>query len=177
MTTARVAWLAQSRDVAVLHWPAEADEAKQLEQQGLPRLLLIEPGVAPPLSESCLEDWLRLPASDLEIETRLVNLAKRAANHPRHPTIDDVGRLEYRGRSLFLSPLDQQLAQVLVENFGAIVDEQELINKVWPGGARNQVLRVHVSRLRQRLSPLELTIKCVRNAGYLIQEASGSRNR
>jgi DNA-binding winged helix-turn-helix (wHTH) protein len=169
--TARLAWLAQSREVAVLHWPAEAEEANRLDQQGIPRLLLVESGATPPLSDSCLEDWLMVPASDLEVETRLVNLAKRTAHHPRPPMIDDFGRLTHRGRSLFLSPLDQRLAQALVENFGAIVEEPELIKKVWPEGARNQVLRVHVSRLRQRLAPLELTIKCVRNTGYLIAEA------
>ena len=155
----------------MLQWPAEAEERERLEHQGLPRLLLVEPGEPPPTSDSCLEDWLVLPASDLEVETRLVNLAKRTANHPRPPMIDDFGRLTHRGSSLFLSPLDQRLAHALIENFGAIVEEPELIKKVWPEGARNQVLRVHVSRLRQRLRPLQLTIKCVRNAGYLIAEA------
>lgn len=169
--TARLAWLAQSREVAVLQWPAEAEERERLEHQGVPRLLLVESGEPPPTSDSCLEDWLMLPASDLEVETRLVNLAKRTANHPRPPMIDDFGRLTHRGDSLFLSPLDQRLAHALIENFGAIVEEPELIKKVWPEGARNQVLRVHVSRLRQRLRPLQLTIKCVRNAGYLIAEA------
>ena len=169
--TARLAWLAQSREVAVLQWPAEAEEAARLDRQGIPRLLLVESGATPPISDSCLEDWLMLPSSDLEVETRLVNLARRTASHPRRPMIDDSGRLTHQGRSLFLSPLDQRLAQTLVENFGAIVEESELIQKVWPDGARTQVLRVHVSRLRRRLRPLELTIKCVRNAGYLIAEA------
>ena len=152
-------------------------EAHRLDRQGIPRLLLVGPDATPPTTGSCLEDWLRLPATDLEIQARLVNLAKRAAHHPRPPTVDELGQLTHRGRSLFLSPIDQRLAQALVENFGAIVTETELIETVWPEGASNQVLRVHVSRLRQRLQPLELTIKCARNTGYVLAEidAVGSR--
>jgi len=168
--TSSLAWLTESRDVVVLYWPADADKSRQLELEGVARLLLVEPGAAPPRSGSCLEDWLALPVSDVELQTRLANLAKRAASHPRPPTVDDLGQLSYRGRSLFLSPIDQRLASVLVDSFRAIVTEEELINTVWPEGASNQTLRVHVSRLRQRLGRLGLTIKCARTAGYVMAE-------
>jgi DNA-binding response OmpR family regulator len=156
----------------VLNWPEEAEEAERLEKEGIPRLLLVAVGATPPTSGSCLEDWLALPASDLEVEARLTNLARRAANHPRPPTIDAFGQLTYRGRSRFLSPVEQRLAQTLIESFGAIVEEGDLRTKVWSDGASEQRLRVHVSRLRRRLLPIDLTIKCVRNAGYLMCEAS-----
>ena len=170
--TARLGWLTHSHDVAVLNWPEEADEAERLDKEGIPRLLLVAEGATPPTSGSCLEDWLTLPAGDLEVEARLVNLARRAANHPRPPTIDGYGQLTYRGRSRFLSPVEQRLAQTLLEHFGAIVDEGELRRRVWSDGATEQRLRVHVSRLRRRLLPIDLTIKCVRNAGYLMCESS-----
>jgi DNA-binding winged helix-turn-helix (wHTH) protein len=166
--TARLVWLTHSHDVAVLRWPEEADEAARLDRQGSPRLLLVEYGAIPPTSGSCLEDWLVLPASDAEVEARLVNLARRAEHHPRPPTIDAFGQLTYRGRSRFLSPVEQRLAQTLIDSFGAIVGERELRKKVWSDEATEQRLRVHVSRLRRRLLPIDLTIKCVRNAGYLI---------
>lgn len=165
-----LAWLTDSRDVVVLCWPADAERANQLELEGTARLLLVEEGVTPPSSGSCLEDWLMLPVSDVELQTRLVSLAKRAASHPRPPAVDNLGQLMYRGRSLFLSPIDQRLAHLLVENFGMIVTEADLIQTVWPDGASNQTLRVHVSRLRQRLAPLGLTIKCARAAGYVMAE-------
>ena len=161
-------WLTHSHDVAVLRWPEEAGEAARLDRQGIPRLLLVENGEMPPPSGSCLEDWLVLPASDAEVEARLVNLARRAEHHPRPPTIDAFGQLTYRGRSRFLSPVEQRLAQTLIDNFGVIVGEQDLREKVWPDGATEQRLRVHVSRLRRRLLPIDLTIKCVRKTGYLI---------
>jgi hypothetical protein len=172
LETARLAWLTESRDVAVLYWPAEAEEAERLDSRGIPHLLLVDPGATPPASGSCLQEWLRLPADDLELRARLANLAKRAASHPRPPAIDGFGHLTHRGGSLFLSPIDQRLVQALVENFGGIVAESELIKTVWPDGAKNQVLRVHVSRLRQRLKPLGLTIKCARNTGYVMAEAT-----
>lgn len=177
LETARLAWLTESRDVAVLYWPAEAEEAERLDRGGIPHLLLVDPEATPPTSGSCLQEWLTLPASDIELQTRLANLAKRAASHPRPPAIDAFGQLTHRGGSLFLSPIDQRLAQALVEKFGGIVAEAELIETVWPDGATNQVLRVHVSRLRQRLKPLGLTIKCARNAGYVMAEATRLESR
>jgi hypothetical protein len=170
--TARLVWLTHSHDVAVLRWPQEADEAEQLARQGIARLLLVEDGEMPPTSGSCLEDWLVLPASDAEVEARLVNLSRRAEHHPRPPTIDAFGQLTYRGRSRFLSPVEQRLAQTLIDNFGAIVGEQDLRKQVWPDGSTEQRLRVHVSRLRRRLLPIDLTIKCVRKSGYLIAGSS-----
>ena len=168
--TARLDWLTQSHDVAVLRWPEEADEAERLDRQGVPRLLLVTPGATLPTSGSCLEDWLVLPATDAEVEARLVNLSRRAEHHPRPPTIDGFGQLTYRGRSRFLSPVEQRLAQTLIDRFGEIVSEEQLRTQVWSDGATEQRLRVHVSRLRRRLLPIDLTIKCVRNTGYLIAE-------
>ena len=170
----RLVWLSEARNVAVVHWPDEAEEATRLGRQGLPCLLLVRPDSAPPISDSCLEDWLVLPATDLEIQTRLISLARRAARHSHPPTVDHLGQVTHRGMSVFLPPTDHRVMEALVVKFGTIVTEPELVEKVWPGGATNQVLRAHVSRLRHRLAPIGLTIKCVRNAGYLIAEASAS---
>lgn len=167
----RLVWLGETRDVALVHWPDEAEHVERLGREGVPRLLLVRPDTRPPVAESCLEDWLVLPATDLEIETRLINLAKRAAHHTRVPTVDDLGQVTHRGRSVFLPPTDLRVMRVLVDRFGAVVTESELIESVWPEGATNEVLRAHVSRLRHRLRPVDLAIKCVRNVGYFIADA------
>ena len=172
LEAARFGWLIESRDVAVLYWPDEAEEAERLERDGMPHLLLVDPQATPPTSGSCLQEWLTLPVRDLELQTRLVNLAKRAASHPRRPTVDEFGQLTHRGKSLFLSRIDHLLAEALIAAFGAIVTEEALIERVWPEGATNQALRVHVSRLRQQLRPLGLAIKCARNSGYMMTEAN-----
>ncbi len=169
---ARLAWLRQSGDVVVLHWPGEADQAGQLDAIGVPHLLLVDAGADPPASGSCLRDWVWADAPDTEVETRLVTLAGRAACHPSRPTLDDFGQLAYRDASLFLSPLDQRLARALIDRFGELVGEHDLLAAAWPAGASEGALRVHVSRLRRRLMPFGLSITCVRAAGYVMRAAS-----
>jgi DNA-binding response OmpR family regulator len=165
-------WLTATRDVVILQWPAEATEAQRLTNEGVPHLLLVAEGEAPPVTGACLEDWLTLPASDAEIRARMLGLAQRAAHHNRVPRVDELGHLSHRGRSVFLSPIDQRLAHVLIERFGEVVAEPDLIEAVWPEGATNQALRVHVSRLRQRIVPIGLSVKCVRSSGYVMTEAA-----
>jgi DNA-binding winged helix-turn-helix (wHTH) protein len=164
---ASLIWLSQSHEVVVLRWPADAAEVERLDRANVPRLLLVEHDAVPPESGSCLEDWVWLPADDAEVQLRLVALAKRAMVHPPRPTVD-TGQLTHRDRSLFLSPIDQRIVQVLVDHFGSVVTEEKLLTSVWPDGATSLALRVHVSRLRRQVAPLGLSITCVRNTGYLM---------
>jgi DNA-binding response OmpR family regulator len=172
LDTTDVGWLTATRDVVILQWPAESAEAVRLRTNGIPHLLLVAEGEEPPVTGSCFEDWLSLPTTDLEVRTRLLGLAQRAAHHHRLPRVDEVGHLSHRGRSVFLSPIDHRLAHALIEHFGEVVPEPELIDAVWPEGATNQALRVHVSRLRQRIVPVGLKLTCVRRMGYVMTEAS-----
>lgn len=165
-------YASMSRDVVVLRWPEQGAERERLERLGVPRLLIVEAGVEPPSSESCLEDWLRLPADDCDVRARLLSLSRRAARHPMLPTLDDVGQLTHRGASVFLSPVDQRVAAVLVESFGTAVRDCDLARRAWPAGSSEQTLRVHISRLRRRLAQLGLTITSVRNVGYVMHEES-----
>jgi DNA-binding winged helix-turn-helix (wHTH) protein len=160
LDTTNLGWLTATRDV----------EAERLRAEGLPHLLLVEEGADPPVTGSCLEDWLTLPTTDREIRARLLGLAQRAEHHDRRPRVDDLGQVSHRGRSVFLSPTDQRLAHVLIDRFGEVVPEQELIDFAWPEGATNQALRVHVSRLRQRIVPIGLRIRCVRSSGYVMTD-------
>jgi hypothetical protein len=152
-------------DVIILRWPEQRDEVERLEEQHVPRLLLVDPDVAPPDSDSCLEDWVRLPAEDSDVRARLMSLARRAAHHPSRPHLDDLGQLTHRGARLFLSPLDQRIVRVLLERYQDVVLEDDLL-AAWPEGGANGTLRVHLSRLRRRLEPLGLTITSVRTIGY-----------
>lgn len=163
-------YASMARDVVVLRWPEQGAERERLERLGMPRLLIVEAGVAPPASESCFEDWVRLPADDCDVRARLLSLSRRAANHPMVPALDDFGQLSYRGASVFVSPVDQRLTEVLVEEFGTAVRDAVLMDRAWPGGSTEATLRVHISRLRRRVSQLGLTITSVRNVGYVMHE-------
>jgi two-component system, OmpR family, response regulator len=160
-----------STEVFVLRWPDQAGESDQLASLGVPRLLLLEPGVAPPPETSCLVDWLRLPADDEDVRVRVTALAERAARHPTAPVVDDYGQVSHERRTVFLPPIEQRVAKVLIGNFGHPVLTEELTSCVWAQGGSNLALRVHVSRLRHRLAPLGLTITNIRRCGYLMREA------
>ncbi len=159
-------WLSRHPDVQVLRWPEDLSE--RAIDGVRPCLWLVDEGETPPEPTSCVEDWLWVTASDLEMQARLGALATRAANHPPCPSLDPFGQLSYGTDTLFLSPTDESIMRVLVDHFGEVVEDDELIARAWPEGATAQVLRVHVSRLRRRLQPLGLTITCARGAGYLL---------
>ncbi len=156
--------------VVVLSWPHDAAKADRLAELGTPLLLLVDRDAAPPDSERCLQDWLWAPVDDAELRSRLLCLTRRAATHPRRPFIDESGLLMHRGRSLFLSPLDQRIAELLLAEPGVVVPDQRLIDEVWNGEASLQTLRVHLSKMRGRIAPLGLTIRCIRHRGYVMAD-------
>ena len=53
-----------------MSWPAEEARRAELRSEGRARLLLLEDGVAPPPGIDDLEDWIRMPAGDLDVEAR-----------------------------------------------------------------------------------------------------------
>ena len=167
--TAKLVYESMSRDVVVLSWPAQADERERLDRTAVPHLWLVEPGVDPPVSESCLEDWLRLPAEDADVRARLVSLSHRAAHHPIRPTLDEYGQLVHHGAVALLSPVEQHLAAPLIANFGEAVAEDDLLSSAWHEGGNEQTLRVHMSRLRRRLAPVGLTITSIHAYGYVMR--------
>ena len=158
----------ERHDVVVLRWPEQAHDAERLDALGVPRLLLVDPDAAPPQTSSCLQDWIRLPAEDADVRARLEILSLRPSWHPALPRIDDVGQLSYRGHTLFLSPLDERLARVLVEHFGDLVPEASLLDHGWPSGTSVQAVRMQVSRMRRRIAPLGLSITRARGNGYVM---------
>jgi len=158
-----------ARDVVVLAWPEQAADRERLERRNIPRLWLVEPGAEPPVAETCLEDWLRLPADDADVRARLVSLARRAEHHPPRPTLDEHGELGYRDLIAYLSPAEQLLARVLVDRFGSAVPESELLAATGDRDGNEQTLRVHVSRLRRRVAPMGLTVVSIRSYGYAMR--------
>jgi hypothetical protein len=167
--TAKLLCESVTRDVVVLTWPNQAPERERLERDGIPRLWLVERGIDPPTGDSCIEDWLRLPAEDADARARLVSLAGRAAHHPSRPTLDAHGQLTRNGVVVILSPVEHHIAKSLIENFGNAVAEDDLIAAAWHEGGSEDTLRVHVSRLRRRLAPIGLTITSIRAYGYVMR--------
>jgi hypothetical protein len=161
-------------DVVVVRWPEQRADAERLARLDRPHLLLVEPGVAPPELTSCLADWIRLPADDGDVRARLAALAARALHHPSHPTVDGFGEFSFAGRRVFISPIDQRIAELLVASFDRGVSEKDLFADVFDGEGEPSKVRVHISRLRKRIEPLGLEITSIRGFGYRMH-AAGTR--
>ena len=158
-------------EVTLLRWPDEQTRRERLSLAGDPRLLLVEPGAPPPPPLDCLEDWIRVPATEEEVQARVDALAiRRAAHHHDAPGIDADGVLRYRGKWVSLPPLESRILELLLSRFGAVVSREALARAAWPEGATGRnALDVHVLRLRRRLEPVELCIRTVRCRGYLLE--------
>lgn len=160
-------------DVALLRWPT--DHARRVELAALrrPRLLLVEAGAVPPESDDCIEDWVQLPAGDLEVRVRMACLGRRAERHaPAVPSLDHDGVLRSRAGWVPLPPVEARLTSALLERFGGVVSREHLASAGWPAGAPGRnALDVHVLRLRRRIGPLGLAIRTVRSRGYLLEQS------
>jgi DNA-binding response OmpR family regulator len=75
--------------------------------------------------------------------------------------------VEVGGEPVVLTPKEFALLDALLENAGAVVTRDELLDRIWggafPGGTRT--VDVHVAQLRRKLGRPEL-IRTVRGAGY-----------
>ena len=158
-------------DVALLRWPLEEDRRRDLAGLGDPRLLLVDPETAAPDASDCLEDWIRLPASQDDIDARCRALSSRAVVHGSHiPGLDPDGVLRVGSEWVSLPPLEARLMSALLDRFGAVVSRDNLSRNGWPTGAPGRnALDVHMLRLRRRIAPLGLAIRTVRSRGYLLE--------
>ena len=181
----------------MLRWPDEQARRTRISLSHEPRLLLVPEGEEPPAVEDCLEDWIRIPASENEVRARVDALAVRSQAHLNHgagggngdghgnghaeaaaspastpglPVLDDFGVLRVNGAWVALPPLEARLTEALLERLGAVTSRELLIRAGWPAGAPGRnALDVHVLRLRRRLMPLGLVIRTVRSRGYLLE--------
>jgi len=163
-------------DVVLVRWPAEEDRRVRLADEGVPRLLLVEDAAAPPVAIDDLEDWIRVPADEVDLHARVENLARRSrSKEGAHPDLDEDGVLRLGTAWVPLPPVEARLTAALVDRYGAVVSRDALARAGWPDGAPGRnALDVHVLRLRRRVAPLSLAIRTVRSRGYLLEHANGS---
>ena len=158
-------------DVTLVRWPAEQIRRDRLAEEGVPRLLLLEAGEAPPVIVDPLEDWIRVPAEDTDLRARVATLqARYDAAGAGSPALDDDGVIRVGSAWVSLPPVEARITNALLDRFGAVVSRDALARSGWPEGAPGRnALDVHVLRLRRRLAPLGLVIRTVRSRGYLLE--------
>lgn len=158
-------------EVVLVRWPSDDDARARLRDAGVPRVLLVEGAAAPPTVLDDLEDWIRVPADEVDLHARVHAMERRlAARATAKPELDDSGVLRFNGGWVPLPPVEARLTEVLLQRSGAVVSRDALGRAGWPEGppGRN-ALDVHVLRLRRRLGPLGLAIRTVRSRGYLLE--------
>ena len=156
----------------VLRWPADQKRRRELADLGVPRLFLVNSNAAPPDCADPLEDWVRLPCDERDIDARMTALRTRAsAGTPAAPPrLDGNGRLLRNNRWVPLSPIEEQLCGLLIGEYGAVVSDRRLMAAAWPNGAGTPTgLRLQMTRLRRRISELGLEVRSVRGKGYVLQ--------
>jgi DNA-binding response OmpR family regulator len=161
--------------VAIVHWPQDAGVLAGLRRQGHPRLLLVDPDAEAPVVTDLLEDWIRLPAGEQDVQTRVESLSRRL-EYRQVPVFDGVCRIGFRDGWAPLSPTEYCLASVLVERFGYLVTDKDLSDRTWGDAQRpSTALRVHLTRLRRRVEPIGLEILTIRSRGHVMQEVGTTR--
>lgn len=157
-----------------MRWPAERARREQLQRSGRPRLLLLEDDAPPPEAVDCMEDWARLPVSELDLGARVAAIQIRCTHHDTsEPVLDDDGVLRHHETWVALPPVEARLMAILLERGGTVVSRDSLARSGWPEGAPGRnALDVHMLRLRRRLEPLGMVIRTVRSRGYLLETGS-----
>jgi two-component system, OmpR family, response regulator len=165
-------------DVVVLCWPGDAADVVRLQDHGVPCLLLVDAEADPPEVDDLLVDWVRLPADERDLTARVGRLRRRAGGPAAVPTLDAYGRLTYADRWVELTPIEERLAEALVERFATVVSGAVLAARGWPAAPPSaNALRVHLHRLRRRVEPIGLEVRMLRGAGYLLGVAEDPPGR
>lgn len=159
--------------VVLLYWPAERHRRAELRRLGEPVLLMVEPGEPAFATVDPLEDWVRLPAADGDVQARVAVLEARCRQRGDAARLGDDGVLRVRDRRVVLPPVESRLARALLAREGTVVSREALGRAGWPQGvpARN-ALDVHVMRLRRRIAGTGLSIRTVRSRGYLLERSA-----
>jgi DNA-binding response OmpR family regulator len=160
----------RNTDVIFVRWPAQADLRSRCQSEGIPRLLVVEGGAVPPVSNDPTEDWVRPPISKDDLEARVKALQNRFDSR-QVPILDSSGTLSYGSRSITISTTQTELMALLVERFGEVVYRNEFTHclAVRVSTLTRNSLDLHIMRLRRRLLPIDLSIRTVWGRGYMLQ--------
>ncbi|HVV35328.1 MAG TPA: hypothetical protein VHC63_01910 [Acidimicrobiales bacterium] len=150
-------------EVVLVRWPEEAAAGAALALEGTPVLYLLGPHDDPPEPTTILEDWVRIPGDDRDLQARVAMLERRVAAHDAIPRLDDAHRLHYRGHVVPLASADARLIGVLIERFGDLVADADLQTD---SGAS---IRGQMTRLRSQMRDIGLDVDRVLRRGYRLQ--------
>jgi hypothetical protein len=159
-----------SIDVRLVRWPEEASFREELATLAVPRILILDDCTAPPTPWDEIEDWVRAPVAQAELELRATTVARRADARER-PWLDADGLLWFRDRWALVPRGQGPVLDALVANFGRVVRDDE-IRQVFETSANSthaEAVKTSMRRISDLLGPLGLMLKRVRGSGYLLE--------
>jgi two-component system, OmpR family, response regulator len=157
--------------VELVRWPSETARRDRFARDGIPRLLLVEPGADPPPTTDLDEGWMLLPADAEAVEARARQLAASSAVlDDARPWIDDQDRLHRGPAAVPLTAAEAVVARALLAVPGRIVDRSELERRLWPrsGPPSTKAVDAVVYRLRRRVGAAHLHVRTVRSRGFVV---------
>ncbi len=123
------------------------------------------------------DDYLPKPFEPRELVARIQSILKRSAHQTHQPHKLCFGELEIdtgmkrvvlNNQEIHLSTMEYQLLEFLAQNAGITKSRDDILNAL--KGVETELFSrsvdIAVSRLRQKLKPLEI-IKTIRGSGYL----------
>ena len=154
--------------VQLLRWPRDGERREALAEEGTPRVLLVPAGVDPPRLDD-LEDWVRIPADELDLFTRMRRLAVLAGQVSRPPELVDGVVLRHGEAAVMLGESDAELARLLIDRIGSLVLRSDVEAALWPTGAPGpRTLDSRANRLRHRAADVGLVLHTIRGRGYIL---------
>ena len=117
-----------------------------------------------------MEDWIRLPADERDVATRLDNLAARASASLERTVLVDSTRLRRADSTVDLSPHQATFAGLLLAAEGRVVSRAALCRAIWGRDADpcGRALDDLAYRLRRRIEALGLDVVAARGRGFVL---------
>lgn len=159
-------------DVAILRWPEEASVRHALAALGRPRVLLVDPGTAPPTAVDDAEDWLRWPPDPAELLLRAQRLDLRAGATEVAPVeLDEDGILRRGDVWVAISDTQVPVMDLLLRNVDRVVRFEALVEAYASGGGSPHPasVRTGLSRLEARVRTVGLHIESIRRRGVILR--------
>lgn len=159
--------------VELVTWPEDAPRRGALARAGVPRLLVVSSSAAPPADLAADEDWIRLPAPGADLRRRAAQLARAVRRLDTEQPYIDEHRVLHRGSlAVPLPATSAAILAALLEHRGTVVSVDDLERAAWHGAAPSRdALHAAVSRLRRRITGLQLVVRSVRDVGFVLDDA------
>ncbi len=127
------------------------------------------------------DDYLTKPFAAAELMARVRAMLRRKSNYTPDilsvgSTVLDRGTLEVscREKTASLSAREFQILEIMMQNPRVIIPAEQLMTHIWGWDSNVDmgVIWVHISNLRKKIGTINapITIKFIRNAGYMLEE-------